>query len=112
RVGRGARLSGARVPDRRGGGAAAGGVAQLADPDRAEGSDRAIFRAVRADRKSHLVHRTAADRNHHGADAEPEGGDGGAGAVFRYRAGTAGPGAGLISLVMPGLVPDKPGNDG
>ena len=80
---------------------AAGGPLQaasrtLADPDRAEGSHRAIFRAVRADRKGHLVHRAAADRNRsRRMTAKPEGGHGGAGAVFRCGAGAAGAGEGL-----------------
>ena len=59
----GARLSGARMPDRRRRRAAAGGVTHVADPDGAERPHRAIFRTVRADRKSHLVHRPAADRD-------------------------------------------------
>ena len=40
----------------------------LADTDGAERPHRAIFRAVRADRKGHLVRRAAADRNHHRGD--------------------------------------------
>ena len=63
----GARLSGAGMPDRRGRRPAAGGVAHAADTDGAEGPHRAIFRAVRADRKGDVVHRPAADRDHHGA---------------------------------------------
>ena len=57
-----ARLSRARMPDRRGRRSAAGGVAHAADPPRAEGSHRAVFRTVRADRKGDVLHRPAADR--------------------------------------------------
>ena len=51
------RLSRARMPDRRRRRTAAGGIALAADPARAEGSHRAVFWIVRADRQGHLVHR-------------------------------------------------------
>src|SRR5260370_6222090 len=84
---------------------AAGGGADAADTVGAARPHRAVFRTVRADRKGHLLRRAAADRRDHGGDGKPEGGDGGAGAVFRGGTGAAGAGAGLIPLV-------KPGNDG
>ena len=80
-----ARLSGAWMPDRRRRRTAAGGVAHAADPPRAEGSHRAVFRIVRADRKGDVVHRSAADRRDHGGHREPEGRHGAAGGVLRRR---------------------------
>ena len=97
-----ARLSRARMPDRRRRRSAAGGVAHAADPSRAERSHRAIFRVVRADRKSHLVHRPAVDRRDHGGHREPEGGHGGAGGVLRGGAGAAGAGEGVDLTVIRG----------
>ena len=89
-----ARLSRARMPDRRRRRSAAGGVALAADPARTEGPHRAVFRIVRADRQGHLVHRPASDRHDHGRDREPEGGHGDAGGVFRCRPGAADAGEG------------------
>ena len=95
---RGTRLSLARMSDRRGRRPAAGGVADAADPHGAERPHRAIFRAVRADRKGHLFRRAAIDRRDHRCHCKPEGGDGRAGVVLPGGVGAASKGEGLISL--------------
>ncbi len=83
RISRRARLSRPRLLHRGGRRALAGGLALAADSARTEGSHRAIFRAVRADRQGHVLHRSAADRYRDGGDRQPEGRHGGAGAVLR-----------------------------
>ena len=95
-----ARLSRARMPDRRRRRSAAGGVALAADPSRAEGPHRAVFRIVRADRQGHLVHRPASYRYDHGRDREPEGRHGDAGGVFRCWPGAADAGEGVMWLQL------------
>jgi hypothetical protein len=53
------------------------------DPHGAERQHHAIFWIVRADRKGHLVQRTAAHRFSHGDHCESEGGYGGTGTILR-----------------------------
>ena len=86
------------------GGPAAGGVAHAVDPDGAEGPHRAIFRAVRADRKSHLVRRAAADRLCHLGHRQPESRHGSAGRGFPGRPDAAAQGEGLAQVSSPGLM--------
>src|ERR1700737_3756412 len=93
------------MPDRDGRRPAAGGVADAPDPPGAEGSRRAIFWAVRADGKSHLLRRATLDQRDHGDIGQPEGGHGGAGTVLRGRTGAIGKGAGLKFSRRPGLEP-------
>src|SRR5436190_459455 len=89
---RGARLSRAWMPDWRRRRPAAGGVAHASDTVGAARPHRAMFRAVRADWKGHLLRRAAADRRDHRNHRKPEGGHGGAGVVLRGGPGPSGPG--------------------
>ena len=75
----------------------------------AERPHRAIFRAVRADRKGHLLRRAAADRRDHGGYRKPEGRHGRAGVVLRGGTGAVGAGEGLIFLRRPGQAKREPG---
>src|SRR5207245_1516012 len=79
----------ARMSDRRGRRPAAGGVAHAPDTPRAEGSHRAVFWIVRADREGDVVHRPAPDRRDHARYREPEGRHGAAGGVFPCGPGAA-----------------------
>ncbi|MGY4449010.1 hypothetical protein ACVWZR_003670 [Bradyrhizobium sp. i1.3.1] len=72
-------------------------LAHAADPSRAEGSHRAVFRPVRADGEGNVLHRPAADRHDHRGDGEPEGRHGRAGGVFRRGAGVVDAGARLVA---------------
>ena len=90
---RGACLYRAGLPDRCGRRPASGGVTHAADPPRAEGSHRAVFWSVRADREGDVLHRAAADRRDYRGNREPEGRHGRAGRVFRHRVRAADAGA-------------------
>ncbi|MHC2255087.1 MFS family permease [Bradyrhizobium embrapense] len=98
-----ARLYRAGLPDRRHRRAIAGGLALAADPPRAEGPHRAVFRLVRADRKGDVLHRPAADRRDHSCDRKPEGRHGRAGGVLRGGIGVAGEGARITTAVVPAM---------
>src|SRR5436309_798726 len=80
---------------------AAGGVADASDTVGAARPRRAIFRAVRADWKGHLLRRAAADRRDHRNHRKPEGGHGGAGGVLRGGTGAAGAGGGEVIFTPP-----------
>ncbi|MGY4499624.1 MFS-type transporter involved in bile tolerance (Atg22 family) [Bradyrhizobium sp. GM24.11] len=85
------------LPDRRGWRPASGRLAHAADPPRAEGSYRAVFWSVCADREGDVLHRTAADRRDHRGNREPEGRHGRAGGVFRHGVRAADAGEGLVA---------------
>ena len=81
---------------------AAGGPLQAASRTHADQvgaarPHRAMFWAVRADRKGDVLHRPAADRRGDGDHRQPESRHGAAGGVFRGGAGVVGTGEGEIS---------------
>src|SRR6266404_3408095 len=84
------------MPDRRCRRSVAGGIADASDTPGAARPHRAVFRAVRANWKGHLLRRAAADRRDHRNHRKPEGRHGGAGGVLRSGTGPTGAGWGLI----------------